>query len=117
MFDPKFDREFEANRALYEAAIRKQVCEHCIDFGEDRTCHKPGGVEQCAVIKNLKEIVAIARAVHANQVSPYVQQLREKVCSHCANSKLDGSCAIREAVECCLDRYLPLVLQAIEDLE
>ncbi len=117
MMDPLFEKEFESKRAQYEAAIRRQVCEHCIDFGEDRACHKPGGAEQCAVIRNLKEIVYIAKAVHANQVSPYVNQLREKVCAHCANSKSDGSCATREAIECCLDRYLPLVLQAIEDME
>ena len=117
MYDPKYDKEFETNRPLYEAAIRKHVCEHCVDFGEDSSCHKPGGPEACAVIRNLKEIVYIASQVHSKQVDPYIQVLRERICAHCANSKSDGSCPVRESIECCLDRYLPLVLTAIEDIK
>ena len=115
MYDTMFDKEFEANRKWYEAAIRNYVCARCVDFGEDSVCHKPGGGEACAVIRHLKEIVYIAKQVHSKKVDPYVQALREKVCSHCENSQKDGSCKEREEIECCIDRYLPLVLQAIED--
>jgi hypothetical protein len=116
MYDEKFDKKFETNRKLYETAIRQHVCERCVDFGEDSVCHKAGGTEACAVIRNLKEIVYIAKQVHSKKIDPYVQALREKVCSHCANSQKDGSCKAREEIECCIDRYLPLVLEAIEGI-
>jgi hypothetical protein len=112
-----FEKHFKEHRALYEKAVRKHVCEHCVDFGADQACHKTGGVERCAVTRTLKEIVCIASAVHANKMTPYIQVLREKVCSHCANSKANGRCETREAIECCLDRYLPLVLDAVEDVQ
>ncbi len=117
MYEKNFEQEFETRKAQYEEAILKNVCAHCIDFGQDSICHKSGGRETCAVIRNLKELVYIAKSIHSKQVSSYVHTLREKVCSHCASSRPNGSCPNREEIECCVDRYLPLILQAIESID
>ena len=118
MYDPKFEKEFESKKALYETAVTDHVCRHCVDFVDDSMCFGKDGKRQCVVIKNLKEIVYIVRLVKADKVDPYVKVLRERVCSHCTNSHDQGeSCEVRKELECCLDRYFPLVLQAIEEAE
>lgn len=118
MYDPAFEKEFEAKRAVYEAAITRHVCHHCIDFGDDDLCHVKSGKTQCVVIKNLKEIVYISHLVNSTRIDPYVKVLRERICAHCADSHDEGkTCESRKELECCLDRYFPLILQAIEEAE
>lgn len=118
MYDPEFEKQFESRKAQYEAAVTNHVCHHCIDFGEDNMCHGHDGEPQCVVIKNLKEIVYIAKSVNSDQIDPYIKVLRDRVCAHCDNSHGEGSsCERRNELECCLDRYFPLILQAIEEAE
>ena len=101
-------------RRLYEEAIRARVCAKCIDFGEDGLCHSadPKG---CAVFRFLPELVAIAERLDAPTIQPYVEAVRREICDKCSNRNLEGRCVVREALDCALDRYLPLVLDAIED--
>ncbi|OGW90991.1 MAG: hypothetical protein A3D28_01820 [Omnitrophica bacterium RIFCSPHIGHO2_02_FULL_63_14] len=117
MRDPGFERHFEKYKPLYEKAVHDFVCVKCEDFGEDLLCHSKDPAHTCSIIRNLKPIVEIARAVKSSKLDPYIEELRREVCVHCENQKPDGTCPVRDDIECCLNRYLPLVLDAVEAVE
>ncbi|MBI3316314.1 MAG: hypothetical protein HYZ87_05000 [Candidatus Omnitrophica bacterium] len=104
-------------RPLYEEAIKTFVCEHCIDHGADGVCHSKDP-QSCAVFRYLKDLVEIAFELHERKVEPYAQAVRQRLCLTCKNSSADGEkCGVRECLDCALDRYLPLVLEAIEKVQ
>lgn len=110
-----FLRRNEAERPQYEEAIRQHVCFHCIDCGEDGQCHSadPYG---CAIYRFLPELILIAEDIKSPQLKPYQRAVRKCICTKC---KADGDkkCALRTDLDCALDRYLPLVLEAIEEVD
>ena len=108
---------FLQNRALYEEAVRRHVCEHCEDMGADGVCQTKDP-EGCGVFRNLPELVRIARELHELRIEPYAKAVREHVCVYCKNSSAAGKeCEIRSKLDCGLDRYLPLVIDAIEEVD
>ena len=102
-------------KELYEDAIKRHVCAHCIDFGEDKVCHSVDP-EGCAVFRYLPELVSIAGQLNELKVEPYLQTVRDHVCMNCKN-QIAGKCSLRDAVDCGLDRYLPLVIDAVEEVQ
>jgi hypothetical protein len=42
--------------------------------------------------------------------------LRKNVCSECRHQSSDGTCSLRRSLDCGLDRYFPLVIEAIEEV-
>lgn len=107
---------FLKHRALYEAAVQKLVCSNCIDLGEDGVCHTKDD-KSCAIFRKLPEIVEVALELHEKNLKPYVKAVRDHVCSECGNSNPSGKCPVRELADCGLDRYLPLVIDAVEEVE
>ena len=98
-------------------AIRRYVCERCVDYGQDGTCHSHDP-EGCGIFRNLPDLLAIARDLHELKVEPYAQAVRERICFKCKNSTQSGEkCEIREHTDCNLDNYLPLVIEALESLK
>lgn len=102
-------------RELYEEAIRRHVCAHCIDLGSHGVCHSPDP-EGCAVFRYLSELVGIAKRLHELKVEPYLEAVRNRICMNCKNQNA-GKCRLRDTIDCGLDRYLPLVIDAIEGVE
>lgn len=109
------DGIFRRYRVLYEEAIRKHVCEHCIDFEENGSCRSKDP-EGCAIFRYLPQLVQIALELHERKIDPYVEAVRARLCSQCKNSKGSEHCELRDNVDCGLNRYLPLVLDAIEEV-
>lgn len=111
------DREniFQKNKKLYEDTVRKFVCEHCVDLTDDGKC-ATHDAEGCAVFRYLPELVEIALDLHELRLDPYEQAIRSKLCTQCKNSGGTENCELRELVDCGLNRYLPMVLSAIEDV-
>ena len=108
---------FFKNRTLYEEAVRRHVCEHCEDMGADDLCQTKDP-EGCGVFRNLPELVRIARGLHELRIEPYAKAVREHICVYCKNSSDTGKeCEIRSKLDCGLDRYLPLVIDAIEEVD
>lgn len=105
---------FLPHRFLYEDKIMRYVCAHCIDFGEDGMCHNqdPHG---CAIFRYLPELVNIAERIRNHSIQPYLDAVRHDICMQCRD-KGNRACPLREALECGLDRYFPLVLEAIEEV-
>lgn len=113
--DAKSQKLFKKHEALYRAAVRRNVCGHCVDFSEDGSC-KTHDAEGCAVFRYLPELVQIALQVNTTKIEPYLEAVRGHLCSTCKNSKGTDRCEIREGIDCGLDRYLLLVLEAIDEV-
>ena len=106
---------FLPDRYLYEEALMRRVCSKCIDFGEDGICHSPDP-EGCAVFRFLPELVAIAERLNESKIEPYIAAVRKDICMKCRSGSPEGKCPLRDTLDCGLDRYLPLVLEAIEEV-
>lgn len=102
-------------RELYEEALKRHVCSHCIDFGKDHICHAPDP-KGCAVFRYLPELVSIAQQVNDLKIEPYLAAVRDHICMNCTN-QTSAKCSLRDSLDCGLDRYLPLVLEAIDEVE
>lgn len=107
---------FLRDRYLYEEAIMRHVCSHCIDFGEEGVCHSPDP-EGCAVFRFLPELVNIAERLNETKIEPYLQAVRKEICMKCRGGGPEGKCPLRDTLDCGLDRYLPLILEAIEEVK
>jgi hypothetical protein len=109
---PEFPRT-ERHQA-YMAAIRRRVCSVCLDQREDGTCRLGGRV--CAIEGHLPRLVDAILAVHSTRMDEYVDAVRAQVCHSCRGQVPAGECALRDKGECALWTYLPLIVDAIEEV-
>lgn len=100
----------------YEQAVRDSVASACIDRADDGTCAPPAG-QMCALELNLREIVKAVKAVKSERIDEYAESIRENVCMHCINQNLHGECYYRDHLDCCLDNFMLLVVDAIEAVD
>ena len=100
----------------YLEEIQTRICHKCIDGDGHGNCLLAQGSE-CAMKRFFYEILDAVRSVHGTSMEPYEAALRLRVCASCASQSPDGRCAIRDDVECSLDRYFPMIVQAIEELD
>lgn len=104
------------DRHLYEEAISRHVCSKCIDFGEDGRCHY-GDPRGCQIFRHLPQLVKIAERIRDRRIEPYIDAVRKEVCMKCEFGSQKESCPLRDTLDCGLNRYLPLVLEAIEEVK
>ena len=104
------------DRKLYQEAVLRHVCSKCIDFGEDDICHSPDPAG-CAIFRYLPELVAIVERLRTLRIQPYVDAVREDICMKCRRGSLSKDCPLCTSLDCALDRYLPLVLETIEEVK
>lgn len=62
---------------------------------------------------HLDEVVDIVAAVQNFSTEPYMDKVREVVCTRCL-ANADGHCARREAHLCGLNDYFPIIVATIE---
>ncbi len=72
--------------------------------------------QECGLFGHFPKIVRSVSRVQSDRIDDYVNAIREDVCSECVNQRLDGSCKLRAEVRCVLDRYLLLIVGAIEEM-
>jgi hypothetical protein len=60
------------------------------------------------------ELVLLALKINSKELGPYQAAVRQRICDICPNPDPVGKCLVREQMDCALDRYLPLVLEAVE---
>jgi hypothetical protein len=97
-----------------EAIIRTKVCGVC----SDRTLEGQCGLEQpgnCALFRLFPEVARAIQSTHSDDINDYVAAIRREVCSVCGDQAQNGSCDKRRQVDCALDAYLLLVVDAIEE--
>ena len=97
----------------YWEAVRRKVCEKCIDGDGAGNCRLTPGRE-CALQNHFPEVMRAVLSVKSDEVQPYVDALRLDVCAVCKQQAPDGTCTLRTQLDCGLDRYFPLVIEAIE---
>jgi len=99
---------------VLEDALRKRVCSVCVD----RNLEGPCALEEqheCVLFDRLPKIARTLSYIRSNRMDDYITAIRWEVCSECPHQRLDGSCAQREEARCILDRYLPLIVDAVEE--
>ncbi|MBS4029763.1 MAG: hypothetical protein KGZ58_14155 [Ignavibacteriales bacterium] len=96
----------------YLETIRTHICSKCINRTSSGVC-TPDIERDCALIQFLPEIVRIVNSTQSESYDDYVSALRDIVCAQCKESP-QGVCSLRDDVECAVDRYYPLVIEAIQ---
>jgi hypothetical protein len=96
-------------------AVQQRVCAKCIDSDSLGNCLLTEG-NACALRTYLPQIVEAVLSVQSMMLDPYVAALRSRVCSECRNQSFDATCSLRRSLDCGLDRYFPLVIEAIEEV-
>jgi hypothetical protein len=99
----------------YWDKVRERVCRKCIDGDGKGNCRLPVG-ETCALHVFFPEIVETIEGARGTSYDDYVVALRQNICKNCEHQLTDGSCFKRNALECALDRYYPLLVTIIEEL-
>jgi hypothetical protein len=72
--------------------------------------------DKCALKEFFPELVSTVLSVQSPSYDDYVTSLRATVCAKCDFHLPGDRCGKRDALECALDRYFPLVIEIIEDL-
>ncbi len=104
------------NKVEFEEAVKRHVCGKCMDMGADGVCHTkdPNG---CALLRYLPQLVILAQRLNDPKIESYNKAVRENICMSCRSQKKNDVCELRDTLNCGLDRYLPLVLEAIEEVD
>ena len=105
-----------AEYLLYWNAIQRRVCAVCLDVADDGSC----GLRRertCALPDQLPTIVEAIVAVSSDHMDDYVTAIERAVCARCAEQDAGGRCDRRAAGNCGLYTYLPLVVDAIEEVK
>lgn len=104
------DRSFEE----LEAIVRKRICSVCTERTTDGDC----GMEHpstCALFRLFPQVAQAIQSVTSDDIHQYIEAIRRNVCTVCEQQARDGSCEARQQVQCALDAYLLLVVDAIEE--
>jgi len=98
----------------YLEAIKDKVCPTCIDSDQIGNC-RISSSRDCTIDSNYERIVKAILATKSDRYEDYVAGLRENVCENCSYGAPEN-CDDRNQVECPLDRYYPMIVDAIEEL-
>jgi hypothetical protein len=106
----------EDRTRLYREAIRRRVCAVCLDGTDDGSCGLPGPAP-CAIDEHLPRLVEAILGVRARQDDAYAAAVEATVCNHCSHRNELGLCDLRRDGRCTVSVYLPLVIEAIDEVE
>ncbi len=110
------DGSGEDSYRLYREAIRRRVCAICLDGADDGACSLSGPL-LCAIDEHLPRLVEAILDVRTRQDDAYAAAVEAKVCSHCSHRDSLGLCRLRRDGRCTVSVYLPLVVEAIDEVE
>ena len=110
--DPKEEDEYK----LYREALRRRVCAICLDGADNGACALSGPA-LCAIDEHLPRLVEAILGVRTRQDDAYSAAVEAKVCSHCSHRDGLGLCRLRRDGRCTVSVYLPLVVEAIDEVE
>jgi len=97
-----------------EVIVRNRLCKVCTSRTVDGTCglEKPSS---CALFRFFPQVARAIDSVDSDDIHEYIEAIRRQVCSLCADQDATGYCETRQQVQCALDAYLLLVVDAIEE--
>lgn len=96
-------------------AIRLRVCPLCLDGSESGECRLDQS-RGCPLDTHLELIVDTILSVRSRRLADYLEAVEREVCSRCETPGPSGGCRLRDRGECSLCLYLPLVIEAVEDV-
>lgn len=99
----------------YRDAIKERLGQVCIDRKADGTCSLPED-NFCAIDRHLPEIIQAVKAVKSDRIEEYSRSIAATVCSLCKEGET-GHCDFREVWKCCLENYVYIVVEAIEEVD
>ena len=97
-----------------ESIVRNKICNVCTRRTVDGAC----GLENpssCALFRLFPQVAQAIASVDSNYIQDYIEAIRLQVCPLCPDQESDGGCETRQQVQCALDAYLLLVVDAIEE--
>jgi hypothetical protein len=97
----------------YWEAMRTHVCVRC-DDGDGRGNCRLVNTQPCPLKSYFPEILGVVNSVYSHSIEPYEELLHKRVCAICVHPSAHGSCSLRDAARCPLDRSFPVVVQVIE---
>jgi hypothetical protein len=99
----------------YREAIRRRVCAICLDGADDGRCGL-AGPPACAIDEQLPRLVEAILDVRSRRHDAYAAAVEARVCSHCSHRDALGLCRLRRDGRCTVSVYLPLVIEAVEEV-
>ena len=113
---PLSDLHPEDEYRAYREAIRRRVCAICLDGADDGSCGLVGP-PACAIDEHLPRLVDAILDVRGRHDDAYAAAVEARVCSHCTHRDGLGLCRLRRDGRCTVSVYLPLVVEAVEEVE
>lgn len=102
--------------AACREAIRRRVCAICLDGADNGGCAL-AGPPACAIEEHLGRLVDAILDVRSRHDDAYAAAVEARVCTHCTQRDELGLCRLRRDGRCTLSVYLPLVVEAIDEVE
>ncbi len=96
-----------------ETLVRSRICAVCTERTVEGACSTASS--RCSLFELFPLVAQAIAATDSDQVEPYIQAIRENVCSVCVEQRLDGSCDLRDQARCALDAYLIPIIDIIEE--
>ena len=100
----------------YQETLKEFLATACMDRLDDGTCAPPKG-RRCALDLNLAPIVQAVKAVKSDRLDEYAGSVRDTVCIQCINQSEHGECEVRDQMDCCLNNFMSLVVDAIDAVD
>jgi hypothetical protein len=97
-----------------EAIIRERICRVCTDRTVEGECCLEDA-SSCALFRLFPQVARAVQSVSSDDIRHYIRAIREQVCSVCSEQTSDSECESRKQVQCALDAYLLLIVDAIEE--
>ena len=98
----------------YRQAVSAAICAKCIDGDRNGSC-RIGIQQECAVMTHLPKIVDAVFSVESEKLEPYIAALRKNVCATCQYEGTNGTCNVRNRIDCALDRYFPMIVETLQE--
>jgi hypothetical protein len=110
--DSRSDETYKA----YREAIRRRVCAVCLDGADDGACAL-AGPPACAIEEHLPRLVDAVLDVRSRRDDAYAAAVEARVCTYCTHRDAIGLCRLRRDGRCTVSVYLPLVVEAVDEVE
>lgn len=110
------DLGLEERYRAYREAIRRRVCAICLEGADDGSCGLAPSVA-CAIEEHLPRLVDTILDVSSRHGVTYAAAVESRVCLHCTHRDALGLCQLRRDGRCAISLYLPLVVEAVDEVE
>jgi len=100
----------------YREAIRSRVCAVCLDGTDDARCALASSA-RCPVEELLPRLVDAIRDVELRRDDAFAAAVEARVCAHCTERDAFGLCRPRRDGRCAVAVYLPLLVEAVLEVD